>query len=247
MPEIDRLGRLPSPPDPRDHPLSRYVGQLAEVQRELPKIKVPSSRTLPVYDQVGPSCVGNGSALSATIDQRRDHRLTLIYDGEELYARCKAVDGIPNTGGTYPRVGHKLRQDAGILVKRAPTRRGQPHVGQLDKIAAYAALDSVDLIRAAIDLFGAAGLGSTWYAEWDQVGPDGVLEPGATASGGHWYLAIGWDIRGTIRPASLLIQNSWSEAWGRRIGGIGGRCWMPISLIDFADFEAWRTIDLQGD
>ncbi len=249
MTSASRLGRLPSPPDPRDHPLSRYVPALAEVRRERPPVWTPHRRNLPVYNQVGPSCVGNSQALGATIDQRRDHRLTLVYDGEDLYDRAKAVDGIPNLDGTYPRVGLKLRLDEGILVRSTTSRfaRAAGMIGELDRIAAFAALRSIDEIVSAVWLYGSAEIGSTWYVEWDHVPADGQLPPGASASGGHDYRVVGYDLRGARRPPSLLIQNSWSEAWGIRVAGTGGRAWLPVSLVDFGDFESWRTIDLFDD
>lgn len=245
MPDPDKLGRLPSPPDPRDHPLARYVPALAAVSAERPDVYAPYAINLPIYDQVGPSCVGNSQALGATIDQRRDLYRTLIYDGEDLYARAKAVDGIPNVDGTYPRVALKIRADEGILIKSSPRKPAE--VGQLDQISAYAALHTIEEIVVAIWLYGSVELGSTWYAEWDEVDPEtGVLPPGRVAVGGHDYRAVGYDLRGRYRPPALLWQQSWGPTYGNRIRGSAGRAWMPTSLVDFADFEAWRSIDLQG-
>ena len=243
MPSASRLGRVPSPPDPHDHPLSRYLN-VREASRERPDYYAPVRLGLPVYDQVGPSCVGNGSALSATIDQRRDHFRTIVYDGEEFYRLCKQEDGYPGDG-TYPRVGMKIRQARGLLIRASPRRPSE--VGTRDVIAAYAALQSVEDIVVATWTYGSAGIGSTWYFEWDIVPSDGVLPPGVTPAGGHWYTVVGYDLRGSRRPRSLLCQNSWSDKYGRRIAGVGGRFWLPTDLVDFDDFEAWRTVDLQDD
>lgn len=243
MTHPSRLGRIPSPPDPRDHPLSRYVRALGEVRAERPAAYLPRRVGLPVYDQVGPSCTGNSNALGATIDQRLDLRRTITYDGEDLYRRAKAVDGIPNVEGTYPRIVLKLRNEQGILA-RGSSRPAD--IGRLDTIAAYAALNSVDEILSAIYLFGSVELGSTWHEEWDDPDPiSGELPPGQTPVGGHDYRAVGYDIRGTVRTPSLLWQNSWGPGYGKTIAGTPGRAWLPISYIDFADFEAWRAIDLQ--
>jgi hypothetical protein len=230
----DRLGRIPSPPDSRDHPLSLYVPVKA-VEPELPKAFLRRQPSLPVYDQIGPSCVGYGSALMGTIDQRRDHRRTLMYDGLELYDRCKQVDGYPG-GGTYPRIAHKIRQEHGMKVASSRVKR---EVGSQDYIAAYAALHSLNEIKVAIYLFGSAGLGSTWYDNWDDSQPDGFLPPGSYPVGGHWYVAVGWN----DRLGALVCQNSWGS-WGVRIGGVSGRFYLPYEFVDFSDFEAWRTVDV---
>lgn len=234
----DRLGAIPSPPDPRDHPLSMYIPETAEVALVLPRWRYPGwSRSFPVYDQIGPSCVGNSSALSATIDQRRDHRHWDVYDGEELYALCKQQDGIPTVAGTYPRVAFKIRQERGAKVKKSGE---SSEVGQYDQIGAYAALHSIEEIKVAIYLYGSSLLGSTWYEEWFDVPTDKILPPGINPAGGHAYTAIGWS---TAR-SSLLIQNSWGTEWGYSINGTGGRAWLPYDRVDFNDFEAWRAIDM---
>jgi len=234
-----KLGRLPSPPDDRDHPLALYVPQLASVIAELPKRKVPWTPNMPVYDQgMLPACVGFANALSATIDQRRDFARTAWYDGAELYDLCKAEDGIPNEDGTYPRVALKVRSEKGALIKKSARAAD---VGHRSLIARYAALTNLDEIKSAIYLYGSAVLGSTWYDEWFNVPASKTLPKGYTPAGGHCYLVLGW----SDYKQAFLLQNSWGPGWGYSIGGCGGRAWLPYTLVDFHDFEAWRSIDLQ--
>lgn len=235
-----RLGRLPSPPDPKDHRLVQYVPRLAEVTADLPRSRVPYTPTLPLYNQgATPTCVGHSRALSSTIDQRKDHRRTIWYDAHELYARSKERDGIPHIDGTYPRVALQIAKERGVKILRSPRAS---EVGQFDQIGAYAALASVQEIKAAIYLFGSVGLGSTWYENWFDIPPDKTLPQGLGSAGGHAYTAIGWS---DYRKA-LLIQNSWGADWGWKIGGLMGRAWLPYAQVDFNDFEAWRSIDIQN-
>lgn len=230
------LGFVPSPPDPRDYAFAAYV-DVPRALEVIPKYFTPYSTTMPIYNQIGPSCVGNSRSLSATIDQRRDLRRTLVYDGEELYAACKKVDGIPHVDGTFPRVALKIQQDRGAKVKKSPYTSD---LGRFDKIQIYTALHSVEEIKAAVYLYRSVTLGSTWYDEWFDVPSSLIMPTGVHPAGGHAYTAIGYS---TTKQA-LLIQNSWGLQWGGFVGGSGGRAWLPYSAIDWSDFEAWRAIDV---
>lgn len=243
IPEAQRaelLGFVPSPPDPRDYAF-RAMADVPRAAVLLPRTKIPyTPSNFPLYNQIGPSCVGNSRALSATIDQRRDVRRTKWYDGEELYARCKEKDGVPSVAGTFPRVALKIQQDRGAKVKKSPITGD---VGKFDKIDVYTALYTLEEIKVGIFLYGSVTLGSTWYENWFDLPVTTLRMPvGSRPAGGHAYTAIGWS---EYRQA-LLIQNSWGTTWGGRIGGAHGRGWMPYELLDWSDFEAWRAIDTRN-
>ena len=211
-------GYVPSPPDKRDHALSAYIPQLEDVITSVPRSRIPYTPTLPLYNQGESSmCVAFSSALMSTIDQRRDHARTITYDAPELYDRCKEQDGIPNVDGTYPRIALKIKQARGIRIMESPRRPTE--VGDLDVIARYVALHSIDEVVAAIHLFGSAALGSVWYHEWFDIPINKVFPPGTTDAGGHAYTAIGWN----LATRRLLVQNSWGPYWGYKIGGLLGR------------------------
>jgi C1A family cysteine protease len=235
-------GFIPSPHDPKDHPLSLYIPRLAEVERELPATRVVYSNSMPLYNQGESSmCVAFSAALASTIDQRRDHRRTIVYDAPELYARCKEQDGIPNIDGTYPRIALDIKRARGI---RILSSRIASEVGDLDQIGAYAALRDIEEVKAAIYLFGSAALGSVWYDEWFDIPVSKTFPPGSREGGGHAYLAIGY----SDKKQALLIQNSWGPYWGYKIAGKEGRAWLPYSYVHLDsefDWEAWRSIDLQ--
>lgn len=228
------LGRIPSPPDPRDHPLARYLAAPPE-SIDLPSRLVRYSKTMPVYDQgQTPRCVAYSGSLMSTIDQRRDLSRTYWYDADEAYARCKEQDGIPDMDGTYPRTLLKIKQDRGIY-RRGTTR--------LDLIERYARLTTHHEIKVAIYLWGSAQLGSDWYDEW--FNPTKVLPEGRVNVGGHAYVAIGW----SDNKQAFLIQNSWGPTWGYVIGGTGGRVWLPYRFVHLEDniaWEAWRAVDARA-
>jgi hypothetical protein len=237
------LGRIPSPDDPRDHPLSLHVPRLAAIVRSLPP-RVDPVRRYGVLDQGStPQCVAYSGVLSRTIGEWSDVKRTINFDAPQLYARCKALDGIPNEDGTYLRTACGVLLHEGANVIKAP--RGYTElIGTTMKIAAYARLTSLNEVKAAIQEFGSAWLGSTWYASWFSPTARGFLPEPDFAVGGHAYLAIGYnDLR--ITPwgtGAFLIQNSWGREWG-----LTGKAWLPYAFVDLSndwDWEAWRTIDL---
>lgn len=235
------LGRVPSPPDARDHPLALHVPRLASAIVELPAAFYTRFYG-PVLNQGDSSrCVGYGSALIRTTTQFRDARRLVGFDADELYARCKEVDGWGGDG-TYPRVALEILRKRGMIATSSPVAAD---VGQARRIDAYARLTSLDEVKVAIRAFGAAGIGSPWYRSWFTPGADGLLPKPDVDAGGHFWTAVGW----SDRRRAVRAQNSWGPEWGDR-----GRFWIPYAYFgDLSDtsvaapWEAWRTIDLAGD
>lgn len=235
------LGRVPSPPDPKDHPLALHVPRLAGAIAVLPPM-YHSRYYGPVLNQgQTPRCVGYGSALVRTTTQFRDAHRLVGFDPDELYDECKKVDGWAGDG-TYPRVALDILLHRGMKVATSP-EAGE--VGQFRKIEAYARLSSIDEVKVAIHKFGAAGIGSPWYRSWYTPGRFGVLPEPDVDDGGHFWTAVGW----SDRRQALRGQNSWGPEWGSR-----GRFWVPYAFVgDLSDtsvaasWEAWRTIDLAND
>lgn len=226
------VGRIPDPPDSRDHPLSAHVPNLAAIVASLPAFH--SAPSVPVLDQGQTSeCVAYSGSLVRTISERKDEHRTLGWDEHALYQACKAIDDSPGDG-TYIRAACQVLTSDGAKV----TKSSVPvEIGQSRKIAAYARLTTLDEIKAAILTFGAAWLGSSWYNSWFTP-VKGVLPAPDTVAGGHAYTAVGWnDSRQAFR-----CQNSWSKSYGQN-----GRFWLPYRFVDWNDFDCWRTLDLLGD
>jgi len=223
------LGRRPDPPDPRDHPLSRYLSAVA----------LPSYFYVRPYPTVldqgqTPQCVVYSGSASRQIAERRDEKRTLYWDEANWYAGCKAIDGAPGEDGTDIRSACKVAAANGVRVTQSPV---PTEIGEYRKVAAYARLYTLNDIKQAIYAYGAAWLGSSWYNSWFSP-VNGVLPAPDSVAGGHAYLAVGWsDTRKAFR-----FQNSWGTGWAQ-----SGRAWLPYAYVDFNDFDCWRTIDLLGD
>lgn len=231
------LGRVPSPPDPQDHVLEMHVPRMASRIAQLPP-QFFSHYYGPVLNQGDtPRCVAYGNAFMRAMGQARDvHRIDQ-FDPDELYARCKEVDGWAGDG-TYPRVALDILLHRGMLVAASKVPE---EVGQFRGIEAYARLTSLEEIKVAIRTFGAAGIGSPWYRSWFTPQADGTLDAPDIDDGGHFWDAVGW----SDRRRALRAQNSWGPEWGQK-----GRFWVPYEYLgDFSDtsvaapWEAWRTID----
>jgi len=225
------LGRRKDAPDSHDYSLTRIL-TLVPV--------LPSSYTAPSYpilDQgMTPRCVAYSGSLTRIIEERKDERRTISFDSDDLYRRCKAVDGYPNEDGTDIRTACKVLMADGALITKS---RKTSEVGSRRKIAAYARLSSIDDIKQAIFAYRSAWLGSTWYNSWFNASVStGILPTPDSPVGGHAYTAIGW----SDKRQAFRCQNSWGPEWCQR-----GRFWLPYKFVDFTDFDAWRTVDVLGD
>lgn len=226
-----RWGWIKDPSDPRDFPAKKLV------YAELP---LPSKYTCnpvaPIYNQgSNPSCVGHACAGVKSDEEYLQHKQSYSFDGLWLYKECKAVDGIPNIPGTFPRVALKILQEKGMRQTTIPCKKPQPD--ELWKIKAYyrVELDStVELIKQIIFQYGTILTASPWYQSWTSTRvtfgtPD-------TASGGHAYRIIGWNENG------FVIANS----WGKILWGTLGKATMPFEMFMqyvLPEGDVWKVID----
>jgi hypothetical protein len=227
MPEL--LGVLPSPPDPRDYPVAMALA------REAPAI--PSDYRLtqltsmpPVYEQIGPTCVTSAICGMAEFHERRETGGSVRLDDDEMYARCKDVDGYPGDG-TYPRVGMDVWLKRGI---QTDAGRGGLHFA----IKAYYSVpvDPSEIARVVFEKGQPVSLAMSWPSTWWSPPPNGVMPqivPGSYA-GGHQVYVWGYDF--TRPERGLLCRNSWSREWGL-YGSfwLGSQAWTIPGLI----WEAW--------
>lgn len=235
-------GRLPSPPDARDHPLTRYVPRLAEVRLERPAIYHNPRWVYPLDQGATPRCVAYSAEAVRELAEQFDDRRRTWFDPDEFYARCKERDGIPSEAGTYMRTAAQLLLERGMLVRKSASPKNP--AGAALPVAAYARLTTLEEVKDAVWLYGSAWLGSYWPDEWDEPIKGGRLagfvpEPASALDSGHAFYVAGYnDRRGALR-----CVNSWTARWGQH-----GRFWVPYEYVEFdrgVEFEAWRTIDLQ--
>lgn len=228
------LGALPSPPDPRDWPLTRAPGYAAA------PTTFPASYTLPplvpvALNQMNDPVSGGCVPFSTTTMKQYQERLQTAkwyYDDASairLHARCKQIDGIPKLEGTYPRVALQVAKEEGIRAVN----------GHRYLIASYYSLagDTLDNIKRTLTYYHRPVLlATTWYSNWFGLGRNCTLKPpNGQEVGGHQFMVYGYT---TVADGSTHLRcvNSWGTGWGSK-----GRFNMPWQYVQA--WDVWASID----
>ena len=232
------LGRVPDPVDDRDKPLGTFL-RLADLD-PLPAYYYAKPYPAVLDQGQTPDCVGYSGSSYRASEERRDESHSVTFDGADLYALAKQIDGAPTQDGTYIRAAAKQLAAVGGLIKASSV---PSEIGKRRKIASYARLTSIEQILQAVRSTGGAWLGSSWYDSWFNP-VNGVLPAPDKVAGGHAYRIVGWRHYDSSNPLKTQLRgiNSWGTSWSQN-----GLFWLPAPYIDFADFDCWSTLDVTGD
>lgn len=240
------LGRIASPPDDRDYSIRSLVPAIEAIP--LPRryaIRSLSRSYRRRFDQQENSCVGQSTALTKIVHERRDARRHYAIDPLWIWRRSKALDGIGNPNvdrGTFIRtaMGVLLHEGARLATDPEPIDDGLAADARF-RIASYFRLTSIDEVKAAVRLFGPVVIGTDWFHSWMSA-PGGELDAPDDIAGGHATVVYGWDDRHTSPwggLGALRVANSWGAGWGD-----GGDFWLPYGYVPTdSGFEAWKSID----
>lgn len=195
---------------------------------DLPKRLNYESLFGPALDQGNTTqCVTYAVAGLKRFHEWKQSRKWLEFDAADLYSACKSEDGIPNAGGTLPRVAMDILRKRGI--------RGSD--GRFYKIEAAARQTSVNGIRQALAHEGPVLIGiridpAAFMGLTDQ--PLGAVAIAHAA--GHCMLVVGYD----DDLQAFRVRNSWGETWGDT-----GHFWLKYDYLVSIDpnFDAWSSID----
>jgi hypothetical protein len=220
------FGAIPSPPDPRDFPISAAYAALGKVPTEAAALPASLATTPipPITDQgTTPQCTAHALGGLKSYQDRIDQGKFFDFDKPLFFQRCGG-----NANGAVLRNCFDQALKIGYpLVGNAPEAKNH-------KIASYYAipLDTTS-IKQAILTFGEVVFGVHWQNSWLSPRANGVLPPPDRAVGGHAIRCRGWDDAKGFR-----LDNSWGPAWG-----VGGECYMPYSYLRYV-FEIWKSIDV---
>ncbi len=223
------LGRIPDPPDQRDHLWRSFVPRGAV---EVPPAYMVPTDPGPVLDQGQfPHCVGYSGAAIRTTQEFLDDETLRLFDGDDSYRRCKERDGHPGVDGTFIRVFLDIAQSEGVTMAADPFHRY--------RISSYTRLTSIQQIKESLVTDGPVQFGIQLDEVFMSVGSDGMIAaPTGKTVGGHAMAIYGYD--DNVAGGSFRVRNSWSTSWGD-----GGWCWVPYSHFEhYPDFDAWRLTDL---
>lgn len=236
------LGRVPSPPDPRDFSIRALmrVDALHLPSRFISRSLGRSYRER--FDQEGGSCVGHGHALLKIVEERRDARRHYDFDPYWIWHAAKVADGEGDPDadrGTYPRTAFD------VLLKQGAALAGETEPESRFRIDSYYRLETIVDINAAIFALGPVIIACDWPTSWTAwPGPsDGKMPAPDEPAGGHEFVGYGFDDRivlpwtgGTTR-GGWRCANSWSTAFADH-----GDFWLPYAALDM-NFEAWKALD----
>jgi len=183
MADYNVSGWIKRPADARDYPMAAHLETVGP-----PTVKARRWQPGPNLDQgQTPDCVGFTGAdfLGCEPFPQPVSNQT----GFDLYAKCKQIDGSPNSDGSYDRALMKVL----------------PHVG------AYHWAASEPEIRDWILTTGPVCLGTVWHQKMFSPSALGKLSVSGPVVGGHEYLLIGY------RAGWYELRNSWGASWG--VGG----------------------------
>ena len=236
------MGALKDPVSSKDFPAARLLRGLEPVA--LPKDYQTWKNEPLTYQDGTPECVPYGMT-----EIRRLHELVEVgkypdFDAHALYLRCKEKDGIPEQGGTYPRVALDIMLHEGMPVKGYLSesifpcmRKSNFHPGY--KIGGYWRIqnETDDQIKQIIYQFGPISCACTWYDEWSNM--DGVevfRDPIHTSGEGHHWVIDGWR-----DDLGWRVLNQWGIVWGK-----GGIAYMPFSMYRakvLPEGDVWKLTD----
>lgn len=170
-----------------------------------------------------------------------------------LYARCKQLDGIPNTEGTYIRTALQIAMTEGLCPEALCPTDVYKNTGTLPiitqdmkdaasnyKILSYKMITDtegyadVDEAKSLIASNHFIVMGSFVEQSWNYTDGGWLLEPYGYIRGGHCTFIEGYDGLQQYLGYTGFIDgvNSWGEEWG-----ISGRFEMSYNYADFRDLS----------
>ena len=210
------------------------------------------------------TCVGFGGAAVKNIHEVFDNNLpdggmSPLY----LYSRCKQLDGIPTTEGTYIRIAMKALQEGMLPEKDMPymmltniKRLPRVTADHLQKalpyrISSYAQVPRGDIEAVKQALFTQGPIMTCVMVTTSFNQPDGkcIGPMSGSQRGLHCITTVGYDDKMTAMVAGkkytgfVEVQNSWGPNWGD-----GGFAWIPYEVFKDTNFiyEVWSSIDFKN-
>jgi hypothetical protein len=148
------------------------------------------------------SCTGNamaGALNTAPLHKPKTPDLKEA-DAVALYSLATRLDSI---SGTYPP---QDTGSSGLAVAKAAKQEGHitayHHAFSIEE--ALSALQSKPVIT-----------GTEWFDGFDHPDANGLVVIAGEVRGGHEYVAVGFELAGTLDESLVIFDNSWGTAWGK--------------------------------
>lgn len=193
-------------PDSRDanYPmklvLDVWPGKWTFNPAKAPKIWKPGA----ILDQgQTPHCVGFATAQWAQTSPYRT-KLTAKFNGDEIYADCKKVDGYPTEDGSDAHAAMKVMAAEG-------------------KVGNYFWATNPEEFAAWLSTRTSVLCGTPWHNGMFSPDAKGFVHPGGPVAGGHEYLANAFYPGVDLLSSVVGFVNSWGTGWAD-----GGKFYMTL-------------------
>jgi len=220
-----RTGCLKDIPDGNDLKMGSYI-----IPKELPKSINWFDMAIPILNQERePACVGYSSIGLKREQEKIETKKILNFSGQDLYERCKKIDGIPNEKGTYIRVAMKLMQKEGI----------KDSEGNVYKIGAYTKVKNLEELKYSIVANGFAIIGIEVFDNFFTP-INGVIDykEGLKSEKGHAILIGAYD----DNIERVVFKNTFGPEWG-----LNGFAYLSYKYIEKAMHTAWTAVDINNE
>lgn len=230
------LGRLPSPPDPRDFKLADFK-DASPLDVALAKL-LASNRVAPATKNFGKAVVAYINAMNPPEPPPvpvPDPSQEVFWTNprpllnQEDTPHCVGFSGA-HWGNTLPvgnvfetSDGHAMYYECKVLDGEPGAENGT-YIRTLAKVltnrqrvGAYAFAEKVTELRDWVRTQGPVIVGTTWYDDMFFPDAQGFVTPTGPVAGGHAYLLVG-DKPGSPSgtPGYFTFLNSWGKEWGQQ-------------------------------
>ncbi len=232
----NRLGRKPSPPDPRNWKLSSFLAtdNVAAAIAELQQTTVGYKNNHWVVPPAGTHWAKGLALLNWTPppptpsgDKIWTNPRAVLDQGD--YGTCVG-NGWAQWGNTNPVNDSYVEKDARAIYYEATVIDGQPDdpdkpgggqngsyvpsgakaMKDRGRLAAYAFADTTDEITQWVTTKGPLVVGTDWTEDMFNPSVSGLVKPTGQVAGGHCYLLLGY--HKSVNQYEFL--NSWGQNWG---------------------------------
>lgn len=246
------LGRIPSPPDPRDFKLRLWTST-NPLEQALAAMLASKSAAKVTKDwcQIATPLIIGGQPAPVPVPSAQ----VMWVDNEPVLdqgdtGHCVGFAGA-GWGNVLPQDDHFVNSDGDRIYYEACAAGGYPNtedgstIRDLAKalkkdgrLSVYAFAASVDDALSFVSKSGPVVFGTDWTEGMFDPDPTGRVRPTGQVAGGHAYVCIGLD----LQLEQVWFLNSWSVDWGQN-----GRFWMSrddVQTIFANQGEAMAAVEL---